>query len=50
VIPVFYLVAGTDPGQPPPPPMISGPIVAVLCAAILIVTAPLFSDRGTAPE
>ena len=37
VIPVFYVVAGTDPAQPPPPPLISGPILAVLCAAILLI-------------
>ena len=40
VVPVFYLVAGVQPDQPPPPPMVSGPIVAVLCAAILFVTRP----------
>ena len=38
VVPVFYLVAGVQPDQPPPPPMVSGPIVAILCAAILLVT------------
>lgn len=43
---VFYVVAGTDPNQPPPPPMISGPIFAALSAAILAVTArPFFSRR-----
>lgn len=45
VIPVFYVVAGTDPAQPPPPPLISGPILAVLCAAILLVSARDF-DRS----
>ena len=39
---VFYLVVGVEPDQPPPPPMISGPIFAVLCAAILLVSAPRF--------
>ena len=38
----FYLVAGLAPGQPPPPPMISGPIAAVLSAMILAVIAPVF--------
>jgi hypothetical protein len=44
----LYLVFGVDPNQPPPPPMISGPIVAVLAAAILAVSAPRFfrSDTG----
>jgi hypothetical protein len=44
----LYLVAGVDPNQPPPPPMVSGPIIAVLAAAILAVSAPRFfrSDTG----
>lgn len=46
IVPVFYLVAGTDPTRPPPPPMISGPIVAVLCAMILVVTRPSPADIG----
>ena len=46
----FYLVIGIEPGQAPPPPMISGPIIAVLCAVLLAVTAPSFfgSSRGGA--
>ncbi len=39
---VFYLVVGVQPDQPPPPPMVSGPILAVFCAAILLVSAPRF--------
>jgi hypothetical protein len=42
---VFYLVAGVQPDQPPAPPMVSGPIVAILSAAILLVTAPRFFRR-----
>jgi hypothetical protein len=42
---VFYLVAGVQPGEAPPPPMISGPIFAVLGAAILLVSAPRFFRR-----
>jgi hypothetical protein len=40
-------VYGMAPGQAPPPPMISGPIFAVLAAAILLVSAPRFvrADR-----
>ena len=34
-----YLVAGIQPDQAPPPPLISGPIIAVLGAVILGVTA-----------
>lgn len=37
-VPIFYLVAGVQPGEPPPPPLVSGPIVAIGCAAILMVT------------
>lgn len=39
---VFFLVVGTDPTQPPPPPMISGPIFAALAAAVQLVSAPRF--------
>ena len=39
---VFYLVVGVQPDQAPPPPMVSGPILAVFCAAILLVSAPRF--------
>jgi hypothetical protein len=42
----FYLVIGVQPDQPPPPPMISGPIIGVLCAAILLVSAPRFFREG----
>ena len=46
---VLTLAVGVAPGQAPPTPMISGPIVAVLAAAILPVSAPRFSERrGTA--
>ena len=43
-----YLIAGVAPGQAPPPPMISGPIVGVLSAAILLVSAPRFFGRRLA--
>lgn len=42
---LFYVVAGVQPDQPPPPPMVSGPIVAGLSAAILLISAPRFFDR-----
>ena len=46
---VFYAVAGTDASQPPPPPMISGPIFAVLTALVQIVSARRFFTVAAAP-
>jgi hypothetical protein len=43
---VFYIVAGIRADQPPPPPMISGPILAILSTAILLVSAPRFFRPG----
>ena len=40
VVPLLYLTFGTAAGQPPAPPMISGPVVAVVAAGALVV------DRG----
>jgi hypothetical protein len=37
---VLILAIGVAPGQAPPTPMISGPIFAVLSAALLLVSAP----------
>lgn len=37
---VLILAIGVAPGQAPPTPMISGPIIAVLSSALLIVSAP----------
>jgi hypothetical protein len=37
-----YVVAGIQPERAPPPPLISGPIIAVVAAAILAATAPRF--------
>lgn len=42
------LAFGVAPGQAPPTPMISGPIFAVLAAAILLVSAPRFVGRPLA--
>jgi hypothetical protein len=39
---VLILAVGVAPGQAPPNPMISGPIIAVLSAAILLVSVPRF--------
>jgi hypothetical protein len=47
-VPIIYLVAGLAPDQPPPPPMISGPIVAMLCAAILVLSRPRVAVSASA--
>lgn len=44
---LLYVVAGVQPEVPPPPPMVSGPIVAVLSAAILLLSRPRFFGRST---
>src|SRR6187551_3080101 len=36
-VPFLYLAFGTAPGQPAAPPMISGPVVAVVSAAALLI-------------
>ena len=42
-VPVSFLLVGTVADQPPPPPMVSGPIFAVLAAAILLVDRRAFA-------
>ena len=42
---LFYVVAGLAPGQSAPPPMLSGPILAALEAAILLVSARPFFQQ-----
>ena len=39
-IPVLYLLFGVDPSQPPPPPLVSGPVLGSLTATVLLF------DRG----
>jgi len=41
-VPVFQIVAGTDPAQSPPPPMVSSPIVGVIAGLILVLSARRF--------
>ena len=36
LVPLTYLVHGTAANQPPAPPMVSGPIIAILAAAALV--------------
>jgi hypothetical protein len=44
-VPVMYLAFGTAPGQPPAPPMISGPILALVAAGILLADRSRFFDQ-----
>ena len=37
LVPVLYLAFGTAPGQPPAPPMVSGPLIATLAAVVLLL-------------
>ena len=39
-VPLFYIATGLAAGEAPPPPMISGPIVAIVSAGLLLVTRP----------
>jgi hypothetical protein len=45
---VLILAGGVAPGQPPPTPMISGPIIALLASALLLVSGPRFFGRPMA--
>jgi hypothetical protein len=45
--PAMYLAFGTAPGQPPAPPMISGPILAAIGAGILIADRERFLGRAS---
>ena len=45
VTPVFYLAAGTAPGQPPAPPMVSGPILGVIGIVVLLLDRRRFVAR-----
>jgi hypothetical protein len=45
-VPAVYLAFGAAPGQPPAPPMVSGPIVAVVAGASLLVDRRRFAGGG----
>jgi len=47
-VPIMYLAYGLAPDVPPAPPMISGPIFAVLSAAVLVVDRRRFREAKTA--
>ena len=46
-VPIIYLAFGLAPDVPPAPPMISGPIFAVLSAAVLVVDRRRFHEAST---
>jgi len=43
-VPLLYLAFGTEPGQPPAPPMVSGPIIAILASAALLLDRDRFRN------
>jgi hypothetical protein len=47
-VPIMYITVGLAPDVPPAPPMISGPIIAVLSTAILVVDRRRFREAVTA--
>jgi hypothetical protein len=47
VVPVMFLTFGTASGQPPAPPMISGPILAVVAAGILLADRSRFYGQAS---
>jgi len=46
LVPGMYLVFGTAPGAPPAPPMLSGPIVGLVAAGILLLDRRRVSEPG----
>ncbi len=50
VIPLQFLAFGPAAGEPPAPPMISGPIVAVLAAAALVLDRRRFGGSSAVPS
>lgn len=50
LVPVQFLVFGTAAGQPPAPPMVSGPIFAAIAAGILLLDRRRFSAPAAAPS
>jgi len=47
-VPFTYFAFGLAPGAPPAPPMISGPILAVLATVVLVVDQRRFREAQTA--
>ena len=45
-VPILYIAYGVQADQPPAPPMVSGPIIAVLTTAVLILDRRRFTRPG----
>jgi hypothetical protein len=50
LVPIQFLVFGTAAGQPPAPPMVSGPIVALVAAGVLLVDRQRFVGVSAVPS
>ena len=50
LVPIQFLVFGTAAGQPPAPPMVSGPIVALVAAGVLLVDRQRFGGASAVPS
>lgn len=50
LVPIQYLMFGTAAGQPPAPPMVSGPIVAVIAAGVLLIDRQRFAGMSAVPS
>ena len=48
-VPLAYLAFGVAPGVPPSPPMVSGPIFALVSALVLLSDRPRFARPGGIP-
>jgi hypothetical protein len=46
LVPIQYLIIGTAAGQPPAPPMVSGPVVAALAAGVLLADRQRFAGAS----
>jgi hypothetical protein len=50
LVPVQFLIVGTAAGQPPAPPMVSGPIFAAIAAGVLLLDRRRFSAPVAVPS
>jgi hypothetical protein len=50
LVPVHFIVFGIAAGQPPAPPMVSGPIVAAIAAGVLLADRQRFGGVSAVPS